>query len=67
MSKRYEVVGTSRIMVNGVEHQPGDVFDADISESQEAYFLEIGAVVPLDPTIITPSPSAPAGEESEDQ
>lgn len=40
-SKRYKVVGTEPVLDG---YQPGEVFEADLSEDQETFLKEIGAI-----------------------
>ncbi len=58
--KRYQVVGTSTVVVNG-SHPPGDEFSADMSVLTEAFLTQIGAIV----EVVEPEPVVMPEPESE--
>jgi hypothetical protein len=55
--KTYKVVGTTSIDADG-PHVPGDVFEADIAPTVEAFLTQIGAIVEVAP----PVPDVPVPE-----
>jgi len=42
--RRYEVTGTQPVSVDGIDHEPGDVFEADLLPEQEARMLARGSL-----------------------